>query len=253
MRRSARLRCGGRRAGSLVAALLCTALAAAEACAADRACVVLLHGLARTAASMTPVAEALRGDYVVVNVDYPSREAPVAVLAERAVGDGVARCGGLGARPVHFVTHSLGGILVRHYLTAHALPELGRVVMLAPPNAGSEVVDALRDMPGFLAYNGPAGLELGTDAASVPRRLGPATFSLGVIAGTVSYSPLATLLPEPNDGKVSLASTRLEGMADFLAVPATHTFIMGDEVVLGAIRRFLRDGHFGGEERAAAP
>lgn len=229
--------------------------------AAERACAVLLHGLARTAWSMKPVAATLTADYVVINVGYPSRSAPIAALAERAVGEGFARCAAAGAAPVHFVTHSLGGILVRQYAALHGSGGFGRVVMLAPPNGGSELVDVLREVPGFRSWNGPAGLELGTDAASVPRRLGPAPFELGVIAGETRVAALGAWLPVPHDGKVSAASTRLEGMTDFLLVPVSHTFIMRDEAVLAAVRRFLRDGRFsdretgceGLEPRPAAP
>lgn len=219
---------------------------AAPVDAAPAECVVLLHGLARTAASMRPVADALAADYVVVNVDYPSRHAPIAELAAKAIPEGVARCRGLGAGRMHFVTHSLGGILVRYYLARHALPELGRVVMLVPPNAGSELVDRLRDIPGFRAFFGPAWLELGTDMASVPRRVGPANFAVGVIAGTRALSPLSRYLPGASDGTVTVTSMRLPGMTDFLALPVTHTFIMRDATVLAAIRHFLQSGRFPG-------
>ena len=87
-----------------------------------------------------------------------------------------------------FVTHSMGGILVRQYLRQHSVPHLHRVVMLGPPNKGSEVVDVLGNTPGFHFINGDAGLQLGTGQGSVPNTLGPVDFDLGIIAGTRSIN-----------------------------------------------------------------
>ena len=113
-------------------------------------CIILLHGLARTSSSMNNIEDAFeqRG-FNVVNVDYPSRKYPVETLAPMAIEDGLADCPPDSI--VHFITHSLGGILVRYYMEHHTLDQIGRVVMLAPPNQGSEVVDDMRDMPGFEA------------------------------------------------------------------------------------------------------
>jgi pimeloyl-ACP methyl ester carboxylesterase len=209
-------------------------------------CVVLLHGLARTAGSMSVLEETLVGEgYRVANIDYPSREHPIEYLSELAVGTGLAQCEEHDASSVNFVTHSLGGILVRDYYARH--PELtpGRVVMLGPPNQGSEVVDNLRDTPGFELINGPAGLQLGTDEGSVPSQLGPVTFELGVIAGTESINLLlSTFLPDPDDGKVSVQSARVSGMCSFLTVPVSHPFLMSDEAVVLQATAFLRSGKF---------
>lgn len=142
--------------------------------------VILLHGLCRTSRSMAPMARALsRAGYHVVNVDYPSRSAGIEKLAEDAVGPAVAKCQQAGAEKIHFVTHSLGGILVRSYLAQHPIPQLGRVVMLGPPNQGSEVVDKLGSWWFFKKINGPAGNELGTGPNSTPNRLGAATYCVG--------------------------------------------------------------------------
>jgi len=147
-------------------------------------CVVLLHGMARTSNSMNDMAEAIaaRG-YVVINADYPSRENPVEELAPMAIGGALDRCRRSGASQVHFVTHSLGGILVRYYLKRFPLPVLGRVVMLSPPNQGSEAADQLADWPAYRWLNGPAGQQLVTGPRGLPQRLGPVDFSLGIITG----------------------------------------------------------------------
>ncbi|MEM6710231.1 MAG: alpha/beta fold hydrolase [Pseudomonadota bacterium] len=209
-------------------------------------CVVLLHGLARTASSMVPIERALTAaGYRVANVEYPSRTAPIEVLAPLAVDQGLDSCRQDAAPTVHFVTHSLGGILVRQYLRHRTIDNLGRVVMLAPPNQGSEVVDNWRSVPGFGALNGPAGLQLGTDAGSVPRSLGPVTYPVGIIAGNRTLNPLLSLsLPNPDDGKVSVERTKVDGMLDFLIVPHTHTFIMRSTAVIHQIKHFLVHGSF---------
>jgi pimeloyl-ACP methyl ester carboxylesterase len=217
-------------------------LSLATPAAAD--CVILLHGLARTSAAMAEMEQAFaEHGYAVVNIDYPSRKYPIEELAPLAIGTALAQCPP--AQTVHFVTHSLGGILVRHYLASHTIPQLGRVVMLAPPNQGSEVVDKLRKMPGFALFNGPAGLQLGTGPDDLPRRLPAVDFPLGVIAGTRTFNLLLSrLLPNPDDGKVSVASTRVEGMSAFVTVPYSHPFIMQRDAVIELALRFIASGRF---------
>ena len=209
-------------------------------------CVILLHGLARTSASMDKIASRLQHEgYTVENIDYPSREKKIEELAETAVPEGLDSCRQANARRVDFVTHSLGGILVRYYLSLHQIPELGRIVMLAPPNQGSKVVDRFSIYPGFELINGPAGYQLGTDEKSIPLQLGPADFELGIIAGDQSINPiLSSAFEEPNDGKVSIGEARLAGMKDFLVVHHSHPFIMRSEDVIEQIVLFLKNGRF---------
>ena len=146
---------------------------------------------------------------------------------------------------MHFVTHSLGGILVRVYLENNQLENLGRVVMLAPPNGGSQVVDRMVGTPGFTWLNGPAGAQLGTDEASIPSQLGPVDFEVGIIAGTKTINfMLSQYLPNPDDGKVSHERTKVEGMADFITVPRSHPFIMNAPEVISQALAFIETGHF---------
>jgi len=199
-------------------------------------CVVLLHGLARTRHSMEKLADALQtAGYHPVNLDYPSRKKTIERLAAEVIPKGIERCEAVGARRMHFVTHSMGGIVLRYYLAGHKIARLGRVVMISPPNHGSEAADALRKNVLYRWFMGPAALELGTDSDSLPEKLGPANYPLGIIAGS-DYSFFdawfASLIPGEDDGKVSVESTKLEGMADFLVVPGTHTFIMTDDDVI---------------------
>lgn len=195
---------------------------------------------------MQPMADALQAaGYVVHNVDYPSRTAPIEELAARAIAPAVAACERAGASRIHFVTHSLGGILVREYLAHHALPALGRVVMLGPPNQGSEVVDGLGSWRFFAAINGPAGRQLGTGTDSVPNRLGPVTYPVGVIAGRHSINWINSLLiPGPDDGKVSVERTRVAGMTSHLVLPCSHPFLMRDRTAIRQAAHFLAYGRF---------
>lgn len=213
-------------------------------------CVMLLHGLARTSASMRPMAEHLAdAGFAVVNIDYPSRHFTIRNLSEMAVPRGLANCRERGASQIYAVAHSLGGILMRDYLSRQSIPDIVRIVMLAPPNQGSEVVDKLRDLPGFQWLNGPAGGQLGTDESSIPRSLGPIEKDTAVIAGTTTINLfLSTLLEDPDDGKVSLKSTRLNGMCAFLSVPAAHPFIMKDETVMIEVHNYLSTGRFENEQ-----
>src|ERR1035437_372945 len=208
--------------------------------------VILLHGLCRTSRSMVPMKRALsESGYQVLNVDYPSRTASIEKLSDDAIGGAVNECQRDGATKIHFVTHSLGGILVRSYLTRHTVPNLGRVVMLGPPNQGSEVVDKLGSFWVFKKINGPAGSELGTHKNSTPNQLGPANFCAGVIAGNRSINWINSLLiPGRDDGKVSVERTRLAGMTDHIVVRATHTFLMRNRTVIRQTIHFLRTGQF---------
>lgn len=224
-----------------VVMLLCSSLALASDC------VVLLHGLARTSLSMNKMERELAAaDFATANIDYPSREYTVEELAETAVPEGIAACRAQnGVDRIHFVTHSLGGILVRQYLSNHDLPDLGRVVMLGPPNQGSAAVDELRDVPGFDWLNGPAGRQLGKGDNSVPLRLGPADFELGVIAGNRTIDPITSaVLENPDDGRVSVEDTKLDGMADFVVVEHSHAFMMRMPRTIELTKSFLRNGRF---------
>jgi len=195
---------------------------------------------------MEPMRKALvRAGYCVLNVDYPSLSGKVEALSESSIGPALEDCRWHGAARVHFVTHSLGGVLVRSYFARHCADDVGRVVMLGPPNQGSEIVDKLGSCWIFSLISGPAGQELGTKRNSLPNQLGAPKFCAGVIAGNRSINWINSLLiPGPDDGKVSVERTKLEGMADHIVVPASHPWMMRKREVIRETIEFLRNGMF---------
>ncbi|MFT5218072.1 MAG: pimeloyl-ACP methyl ester carboxylesterase [Gammaproteobacteria bacterium] len=210
----------------------------------DNEVVLLLHGLGRSVRSMHRMERALiQHGYRVQNIAYQSRKKPIEQLAVDAIGTALQNQ--QGAAKIHFVTHSLGGILVRQYLAHHQIANLGRVVMLGPPNQGTEIVDKLGQFPGFRWMNGDAGIQLGTLASSLPNQLGGADFDVGIIAGTRSVNLiLSALIPGRNDGKVAVEKTKLPGMRDHLEMAVTHPFMMRNKRVIEQVICYLQSGGF---------
>ncbi|HJO11067.1 MAG: alpha/beta hydrolase [Gammaproteobacteria bacterium] len=213
---------------------------------AEVECVALLHGLTRTSTSMIRMEIKLeQAGFKVVNSNYASRDQSVQNLASNVVKDAINACEVFSPDKIHFVTHSLGGILVRFYFLDKQHDKLGRVVMLGPPNQGSELVDVLDNIPGFSFLNGPSGSQLGTRNGSMSRFLRAVNFELGIIAGNQSINPLySMMIPGPDDGKVSVESTRLDGNSQHIVMPVTHTWMMFNTNVIEQAIHFLNTGGF---------
>jgi len=208
--------------------------------------IVLLHGLWRTSFSMQFLDAYLRHQgFKTININYPSTHYPIEQLTD-IVAEKINRLGQLkSADKVHFVTHSMGGIIVRDYLATNQLDNLGRVVMLSPPNQGCDLASIFRDNTLFRYFAGPAGQQLGIELSSFPNQLGTVNFDLGIIAGNVSVDPvLSYIIPGDDDGVISVESTKVEGMRDFLIVPYSHVFIMNSYEVREQIVYFLKQGQF---------
>ena len=212
-------------------------------------CVVLLHGLGRSGLSMKAVEWRLEKEgYDVVNQSYPSTQHPIEELATIALSEALPKCPE--DSTIHFVTHSLGGILLRQYLSNETIPELGRTVMLGPPNQGSQLADFIQSIKVADHLQPEAGRQLGTNDQSVPQSLGAVNFDVGVIAGNRNWRPLVSkpLEGQPSDGTVTVEETKVAGMSDFLELPATHTMMMWQEDVLEQIVTYLSTGSFNHNE-----
>jgi hypothetical protein len=207
--------------------------------------VVLLHGLARTSRSLRKMERALQGaGFATLNLDYASRKRTIEALVEDihpAIAEFSESAGDL-----HFVTHSMGGLLARAYLARYRPRQLQRVVMLGPPNNGSEVADLLKDLAPYRAFFGPAGQQLGTQQSELLAGLPLPHCAVGIIAGNRTIAPVSSffIVPRPNDGKVSVASTKLEGMADHVVINASHSLMLLRRDTIEQTLAFLRDGRF---------
>lgn len=234
--------------GLFFAILLCNSIPWKErhTCASvpNQETVVLLHGLCRTSRSMAKMEKALTAKgYNVINVDYPSRSATIEVLTPDVFQRLEKQFPNLGK--VHFVTHSMGGILLSHYLASHEIENLENVVMLAPPSRGSEVSDKLGGIKLYQWINGPAGNQLGTGTGDHPLRLKDPAFELGIIAGDRSINPiLSMLIPGPDDGKVSLARVKPAAYTDYVQLHVSHACMMRNQQVIDQTIAFLENGAF---------
>jgi len=217
--------------------------------------IILLHGIGRDA-RMTATLEKhfLSLGYGVYNDSYLSTHYPIEELAERVYRRIEAVCP-YDTHTIHFVAHSMGGLLVRMIISQYRPLKLGRVVMIAPPNHGSEVVDFMRRFSFYRKRFGPAGLQIGTDEHSIVYRLPPVDYELGIIAGNRSVDPFFSwfILPGPDDGKVTVASTKLTGMKDHIIIAASHPYLPHKPETLHQTQYFLEHGRFEGQAPSFVP
>ena len=208
--------------------------------------VVLLHGISRTARSFRKMQAALEAaGYATLNLDYASRRKALEGLAED-IRPSIQRFTEGIDGPVHFVCHSMGGLLARIYIARYRPKRLGRVVMLGTPNSGSEIADRLGHLRLYRAFFGPAGQQLGTRRDdAINALLPPVDYPVGVIAGNRSIYPIASVfLPKPHDGRVSIENTKLDGMADHIIVRTSHPWLVRNGTAIAQTIAFLRDGKF---------
>ena len=212
--------------------------------------VVLLHGVASSPLQLSRLAVRLKdAGYDVVNLAYPSRAMSVEKISANWLPAHLRECEAEAAPRLHFVTHSMGGIVLRRWLATQPRPDnLGHVVMLAPPNAGSEVTDRLRSFPPYHWIIGVNAGRLGTRPTDLPATLGPWPADappLGIIAGDRTFNLLfSAWLGGPNDGKVAVTRTRLDGMREGIVLHHSHTLLPLYHDTFVQVRSFLRDGEF---------
>ncbi|MFA5947539.1 MAG: alpha/beta hydrolase [Candidatus Gracilibacteria bacterium] len=209
-------------------------------------CIFLLHGLARSSKSMEPLAKSLNDiGYTTINIKYSSTKYNIETLSEKFLKPIVNEYCTEKNKKINFVTHSLGGIVVRQFLSKNTLENLNKIIMIAPPNKGSEIADFVTKIPIVRSFYGPALKQLGTDKNSLPLKIIDSQYTLGIIAGNISYNPLFSyFLPDKDDGKVSVEKTKMNLMTDFIEVKSTHTFIMQNKKVIELVKKFLKDEKF---------
>jgi pimeloyl-ACP methyl ester carboxylesterase len=217
--------------------------------AGEKETVVLLHGILRRKVDMTLIAHRLESEgYHVINLGYPSREKSIEELRDHIHAQLSAMDEFNNASKVHFVTHSMGGLVARHLIHAHRPANLGRVVMLSPPNQGSELADFMLDHPRlqsvYKKLYGPAGKQLTTNFNhGIPDSV---DYPLGIIAGTGATNPLTKRIlgPNDNDGTVSVERMKIDGMADIIEIPAMHSFMMFKVKIIDQTVHFLKHAKF---------
>ncbi len=222
--------------------------------ASRQECVVLLHGLWRSNLAMRPIeAVLLQNGYTVVNLDYPSTAMTLEDLAVQHLAPAVALCEGNVSGPVHLVSHSMGGIVIRQYLQNRAPQRPGRIVMLSPPNQGSELAVTFRDWPLFDWFAGAAAASLSRDERGVLDDLQPVPMETGIIAGDSHRQWFDFGLVEaPHDGTVTVNSMPLPEMKGFVVVHENHVSIRRSPEVHQHILHFLQHGRFANTTANAA-
>lgn len=206
--------------------------------------VILLHGIAKSSAHMTPLERALtREGYTVLNVDYPSTTQTLEELTTTVQAEINQRLNP--SDTVHFVGYSMGGLLTRLILAENRPTHLGYVVTLGTPHQGSEVSDTLRDVPLYQWIFGPAGQQLVTDDTGIHNRLPPVNYPLGAIAGDKSIDPISSaIIPGEDDGKVSITSALPKDAVATVILPVHHLNFPNDDTVHAYVIRFLETGTF---------
>lgn len=216
-----------------------------------RELVILLHGIFRNHIDMLPLGLYLeRQGWDTINILYPSRRKNIEDLSDFVHSKITRHKKYSPDKTMHFVTHSMGGLIARYYIARHRPAHLGKVVMLGTPNTGSETADFLNENavlgPVYKTLFGPAGQQLLTRYRHTASEI---DYPLGVIAGSKSVNPLAFLALEgAHDGIVPVERTKIGGMTDHIILPATHSFMMFNRGVMRQVKFFLENGKFQKDE-----
>ncbi len=211
----------------------------------NRECVVLLHGLYGMPLTMKRLEWAFeKSGYDVVNVGYPTWRAPLERALESHIHRAIQKRIPSGTTRVHFVTHSMGGISLRLYLDCHRVPNLGRLVMVAPPNQGSKLADPFRYCALARWLVGPNLARLGTRCGDLPQIAGSVDAELGIIAGNGSLLSKWFDPTHPGDGRVTVEATKLPGMTDHIVFPVRHSLMVLRRKTCEQAVAFISNGKF---------
>ncbi len=209
-------------------------------------CVVLLHGFGRSSFSLGRInTNLLENGYKTIAIDYPSRRFHAYQLVEQFILPKIKK-ESKNCTKIHFVGYSLGGILTRYIIANHRPDNLGRVVYIATPHQGVDIVNHLGHHAWFQTIFGPAVLDLKIASSfldSLPKK---ADYEAGVLCGNFSLNPFTSLflIPGDDDGTISVESTKLEGMKDHIIIPSTHNMLLYNDIVIEQVERFISTGSF---------
>ena len=205
--------------------------------------IILLHGLARSSTSMWLLASRLEdAGYFVRRIGYNSLDQnPDEILKD--ISSQINQCCQKHTQSVHFVGHSLGGLMVRAYLQNNKIDKLGRVVLLGTPNKGSEAADHFSNS-WLMNILGPTAKTLGTDDNSFPNSLKAPYYPVGIIAGVVKSELNDPVIPGKDDGVVSVEATKIDGMTDFIIIETGHSMMRYDSEVADQTIEFIKNGVF---------
>jgi pimeloyl-ACP methyl ester carboxylesterase len=207
--------------------------------------IVILHGIYRTNRCLRGMASFFEeAGFNVLNLNYPSTKYPIEILTDiihRDIAPFVSDCGGR----IHFFGYSMGGLLIRSYLHRYRPDTLGRVVMVATPNQGSEMADFLQHWWVYKKLYGAAGQQLITSQDAFAHHFGQADYELGIIAGITKTDPITSrIMRQPSDGKVSVESTKLNGMSAHMVMPSSHMSFVRNQEMWKQTLYFMQNGAF---------
>ncbi len=209
--------------------------------------VVILHGILRSKMNMRLIEKHFKNKgFSTLNIQYPSRKKSIEALSDFVNKEILSSPNYSRDTKLYFVTHSMGGLIARYYIAQYKPTNLKEVVMLGPPNSGSELANWLSETkflsPIFKAVFGPAGQQLRTDYAHIDS---PINYPLGIIAGSKYINPLSLwVLDGEHDGAVPVKRTQIEGMSDHVVIPTNHSFMMFNNEVIDQTLYFIDNGHF---------
>ncbi len=207
--------------------------------------VVLLHGIGRTKNNMAYIEKHLtKHNYNVINIDYPSRKKTLKELTD-IIKPAIEKHNIDKSKKIHFIAHSMGGLVTRSYIKKYHPENLGKVIMLGTPNQGSETADFLKDNLLYKNFYGPAGQQLITDQSKLKELNGEIDYPLGIIAGNYSLAPISSIIiPGKDDGRVSIERTKIKGMTDHIVIDTNHTFMVVNKEVQQQALYFIEHGKF---------
>ncbi len=204
--------------------------------------VVLVHGILRGSSSMNKIKiEFIRQGFSVTGFDYTKKDGSIEEISD-SLHKKIKK---FPKGKIHFVTHSMGAVIVRSYISKYKPRNIGRVVMIAPPNNGSVYAAVLLHLPFFEKIFGRSGMDIAEGENCIVNSLPVPEFEFGVIAGGTGYEiGLNPFLKGDNDGTVLLKETIIEGMADFMQIKGQHSFLLFNNEVISESINFIKNGKF---------